>query len=64
MSPRAPAVTVNQGKGAADRPDTGDVWRCCCCPAQGRSTQPEHALRDHWARDCPASLTRQEQPNG
>ena len=31
------------------------AWRCCCCPAQGEATNPEHALRDHWARDCPTS---------
>lgn len=60
MTPRAPANTVNQGKGPADRPGVGRAWRCCCCPANGRSTQPEHALRDHWARDCPGRAGQEE----
>lgn len=35
-------------------------WRCCCCPSSGESANPESALRDHWARDCPSTPTTKE----
>ena len=34
-------------------------WRCLRCGASGTSRQPEQALREHWAWDCPEQAGRQ-----
>lgn len=62
MSPRALAVTVNQGKGNV-RDELLSTWRCCCCPATGRALNANAALESHWAHGCPgiASIEQKDE---